>query len=53
MIVRDRLHRLLDELVALILELLAVTVFAGVDTTTMVVVLGSRRGRSGQKNTRG
>lgn len=47
MVVGDDFHRLLDELVALILKLLAVTVFASVDTTTEVVVL--RRGRRGPR----
>lgn len=46
MIVRDGLHRLFDELVALILEALPVSVFPGVDTATVVVVLGRRRWRS-------
>jgi hypothetical protein len=41
-VVRKRLHRLLNELVALIFETLAVTELASVDTATEVVVL--RRG---------
>lgn len=46
MVVGDRLHRLLNQLVAFVFELLAVAVFAGIDTATMVVVLGRRGGRS-------
>jgi hypothetical protein len=45
-VVGDRLHGLFDELVAFVFEALAVTVFSGVDTATVVVVLGSRRRRS-------
>ena len=46
MVVRNGLHGLLDQLVALILETLAVTVLAGVNTSTEVVVLRWWRGRS-------
>ena len=42
-VVRKRLHRLLDELVTLILEALAIAELARVDTTTEVVVLRWRR----------
>jgi hypothetical protein len=45
-VVRDGLHGLLDQLVTLIFKSLAVTVFAGVHTSTKVVVLGWGRGRS-------
>jgi hypothetical protein len=45
-VVRKRLHCLLDELVALILEALAIAELARVDTTTEVVVLRWRRRRS-------
>lgn len=48
MVVRDRLHRLLNQLVAFILQSFPVSVFASVDTATMVVVLRGRRGRSGK-----
>jgi hypothetical protein len=43
-VVRKRLHGLLDKLVALILEAFAVAELARVDTATEVVVL-RRRGR--------
>lgn len=46
MIARDDLHRLLNELVSLIFELLPVAVLARIHTTTEVVVLWRRRGRS-------
>ncbi len=46
-VVGERLGRLLDELVALFLELLAVAVLARVDTPAVIVVLGSGRGRPG------
>lgn len=42
MIIRDDLHSLFDQLVALILETLAVAVFASVYTTAVVVVLRGR-----------
>lgn len=42
-VVRKRLHRLLDKLVTLILEALAIAELARVDTTTEVVVLRWRR----------
>jgi hypothetical protein len=42
-VVRKRLHGLLDKLVALILEALAVAKLARVDTATEVVVLRRRR----------
>ena len=45
MVVGDRLHGLFDKLVALVFETLAVSVLAGVDTSTVVVVLGRGRGR--------
>lgn len=48
MVVRNRLHRLLDQLVTLVLQTLPVSVFSGVDTATMVVVLRSRRWRPGE-----
>jgi hypothetical protein len=44
-VVGKRLHRLLNELVALVLEALAVAELARVNTATEVVVLGRRRGR--------
>jgi len=45
MIVRNDLHSLLDEFMALIFETLAVAELAGVNTSTEVVVLrGWRRG---------
>jgi hypothetical protein len=46
MVVRNGLHGLLDQLVTLILESLAVAVFTSVYTSTEVVVLGRRRRRS-------
>ena len=46
-VARDGLHGLLDQLVALFFETLLVAVLASVDTTTEVVVLRRRRGRSG------
>jgi hypothetical protein len=45
MVVGDGLHSLLDELVSFILETLSVTVFTGVDTSAMVVILRGWRGR--------
>jgi hypothetical protein len=44
-IVRKRLHSLLYKLVALIFEALAIAELARVDTTTVIVILGRRRGR--------
>lgn len=46
MIVRDNFHRLLNELVSLIFQSLAIAVFSRVDTTTEVVVLWWWGGRS-------
>lgn len=46
MVARDDLHGLLDELVALVFELFAVAILAGVHTATEVVVLRRRRWRS-------
>ena len=42
-VVGDRLHGLLDQLVAFFLQAFPVAVLAGVDTATHVVVLGRRR----------
>lgn len=39
MIVRNDLHGLLNQLVALVLQLLPVSEFSGIDTATEVVVL--------------
>jgi hypothetical protein len=44
-VVRKRLHRLFDELVALVFEALAVAELASVDTATEVVILGWGRRR--------
>jgi hypothetical protein len=46
MVIGDCFHGALDEFVAFVLELLAVAELAGVDSTTVVVVLGRRRRRS-------
>lgn len=46
MVVRDDLDGLLNQLVALILELLPVSVLASIDTATEVVVLWRWRWRS-------
>ena len=43
-VVRNGLHGLFDQLVTLILEALAITVLASVDTSTEVVILRRRRG---------
>jgi hypothetical protein len=43
-VVGNGLHGLFDELVTLVFEALSVAVFAGIDTTTVVVIL-RRRGR--------
>lgn len=40
MVVRYRLHGLLNQLVTLVFELFAVSVFSSVDTPAMVVILG-------------
>ena len=48
----DDLHRLLDELVTFVFQLLAVTVLARVDTSTEVVVLRRWRARAGFISTR-
>jgi len=45
-VVRNGLHGLLDELVALIFKLLSISVLSCVDTSTVVVVLRSGRRRS-------
>jgi hypothetical protein len=45
-VVRKCLHRLFNELVALILKALAIAELARVDTTTEVVILWWRRRRS-------
>jgi hypothetical protein len=42
-VVRKRLHRFLDELVALILKALAIAKLSRVNTTTEVIVLWRRR----------
>ena len=39
-VVGDRLHGLLDQFVAFVLQTLPVTVFPGIDTAAVVVVLG-------------
>jgi hypothetical protein len=44
-VVRKRLHRLLNELVTLVFKALAVTELARVDTATEVIVLRRRGGR--------
>jgi hypothetical protein len=44
-VVRKRLHRLFDELMALVFEALAVAELASVDTATEVVILGWGRRR--------
>ena len=44
MVVGNRLHGLFDEFVTFVLEALAVSVLAGVDTSAVVVVLGRRGG---------
>ncbi len=46
MIVRNHFHSFLDELMALIFESLAVSIFTSVDTSTEVIVLWWRRWRS-------
>lgn len=48
MVVRDGFHCLFDELVAFILQSLSVSVFASVDTATVVVVLRGRGWRPGK-----
>lgn len=45
-VVRNSLHRLLNQLVALVFESLSISVFSRVDTSAMVVVLGGWRRRS-------
>jgi hypothetical protein len=45
MIVRDNLHGILDELMALVFEALPITVFSGIYTSSEVIVLGRRRRR--------